>query len=127
MENKGERQAAVLPILLDGVRLGEEDYNNLFDMSVREIESVELLRGWQTLGYTSGAIDGAILVKTRNYKPSDPLPTKGTFYTPKGLSSQTEPYQEKPWVAMEKGTYRLRVDQFTDSGIHSYETRFVVE
>ena len=125
--NSTLRQAAVIPILLDGVRLGKEDYDNLFDMSAREIESVELLRGWQTLAYTSGAIDGAILVKTRNYKPSDPLPTKGTFYTPKGLSSQTEPYQEKPWVATERGTYRLRVDQFTDSGIHSYETRFVVE
>lgn len=119
--------ANALPILLDGMRIEQDQYDTVLQMPVEEIESVELLRPWQTNAYTWGAINGAVLVKTRNYTDKADLASKGMMYTPTGLSPSVEPSEEKVWVASERGGYRLIVDVFTPSGVQSYEHRFVVE
>lgn len=116
-----------LPILVDGQRFGPSDYNNLLETPAVEIESVELLRPWQTLAYINGAINGAIVVKTRNYKERPPLPSKGTIYAPKGLTSVAKPDAGNIWIATCKGTYRLLLDVFTKSGVQSYEHPFEVK
>lgn len=54
-----------LPIIIDGVKLDSKSMQNCISMPAFEIEEVELLRPWQAIQYTPGAIDGAILVKTR--------------------------------------------------------------
>ena len=116
-----------LPILVDGVRVS--DYNIVFTMPSAEIESVQFLRPWQALAYTFGAINGAIIVKTRNYKQKEPLPSKGAMYSPTGLSPLSYPYKEVTSPAMacnEPGRYRLMVDVITDSGVQSYEQAFSV-
>ena len=116
-----------LPILVDGVRT--TDYATIFSMPSAEIESVRILRAWEALAYTFGAINGAILIETRNYKPSEPLPSKGAMYSPTGLSPLSYPYKEIASPAMEctkPGYYRLLVDVITDSGIRSYEHFFKV-
>lgn len=115
-----------LPILIDGSRTSQ-DLDFLFEMPAFEIESVELLRPWQTLAYVTGAIEGALLIKTRNYKERPDLPSKGVIYQPKGLSSSAEYRVSKPWVATEGGLYRLIVDVFEGAGVRSYEHIFKVQ
>lgn len=79
----GTLKSKGLPVLLDGKR---ESLDQLIHMSAREIASVEVLRPWQTLTYVTGAIDGAVLVRTREYQPEQLPPSKGIYYTPLGLS-----------------------------------------
>ena len=113
--------------VLDGIRVDNTDH--IVEMPASEIESVELLRAWQTLAYTFGAIEGAIVVKTRDYKKKEPLPSKGAMYSPTGLSPLSYPYMEmsaSPLVCNEPGRYRLMVDVITESGVQSYEQIFNV-
>ena len=119
--------SSVLTILVDGIR--EDNYDLIMEMPAAEIESVQLLRPWQTLAYTFGAINGAILVKTRSYNRREPLSSKGAMYTPTGLSPMSYPYKEIALPAMKcsnPGRYRLLVDVITDEGIRSYERTFNV-
>jgi len=116
-----------LTILVDGIR--EDNYDLIMEMPAAEIESVQLLRPWQTLAYTFGAINGAILVKTRSYNRREPLSSKGAMYTPTGLSPMSYPYKKRPASTLtcnEPGHYRLLVDVITDEGIRSYERTFNV-
>ena len=76
-------------------------------MPAQEIESAQVLRAWQTLAYTFGAIDGAILVKTRSSVTRYEPPSKGAFYTPTGLSKLSDSFEPKPWKAEKPGRYRL--------------------
>ena len=118
-----------IPIIVDNVKFTSADYDFILTMSAFEIESVQLLRAWQTLAYTFGAIEGAILVKTRRNKEKEPLPSKGVIYTPMGLSSLSYPFKEyevQTWTAKKAGFYRLIVDVITDSDIRSYEHFFKV-
>ena len=115
-----------IPIFIDRARYDQDDLDFILYMPAFEIASVELLRPWQTIEYTNGALHGAILVKTRNYKERDPLPSKGAMYTPTGLSKLGGTMKEHPWVADKPGAYRLIVDVFSPEGIQSYEHRFEV-
>ena len=121
--------SSYIPIILDGVRFGPSDYDYLLNMPAFEIEFVQVLKAWQALAYTYGAIDGAILVKTRSYKERPPLPSKGAMYSPMGLSPLSYPFKEyapEPWKAEKPGRYRLLVDVITESGVQSYEKSFEV-
>lgn len=72
-----------LVLLVDGIR---QDYEESFlEMSALEIESVKLLKPWETLAYVHGALEGAIYVKTR-FGNRKAAVSKGTYYTPMGLS-----------------------------------------
>jgi hypothetical protein len=116
-----------LPILVDGTR--RTDYNIIFNMPSAEIESVRVLRAWEALAYTYGAIHGAILITTRNAREREPLPSKGATYAPTGLSPLSHPYKEIALPALKcskPGNYRLIVDVITDSDIRSYEHAFQV-
>ena len=118
-----------IPIIVDNVKFSHEDYDFLLTMSAFEIESVQLLRAWQTLAYTFGAIEGAILVKTRGYKEREPLPSKGVIYAPMGLSPLSYPFKEymsQTWSAKKTGHYRLIVDVISNGEVDSYEHAFQV-
>ena len=115
-----------LPVIVDLAKYEMNDLDFILYMPAAEIESVELLQAWQTLAYTSGAIHGAILVKTRNHKDRPPLPSKGAMYTPTGLSKQDGTFKHKPLIVNQPGNYRLIVDVITDSDIRSYEHAFQV-
>ena len=98
-------------------------------MYLWNIEFVQILKPWQALAYTYGALDGAILVKTRSYKERPPLPSKGAMYSPMGLSPFSYPFKEytpEPWKAEKVGTYRLKVDVISDTEVKSYEHLFEV-
>ena len=116
-----------IPLLIDGVRTTNYDF--YMDMPAFEIETVRFLQPWETIAYTYGGMHGAVLIKTRNYKEPEPLPSKGAMYSPTGLSPLSHPYKEmaSPVMKCDKpGNYRLIVDVITDSDIQSYEHFFKV-
>ena len=105
-------------MLIDGLRT-PEPLASLMQMSSFEIESVEYLRPWQALTYTFGALNGAVNVVTRNREKPRDVKSKGTLYTPTGLTpnaTDSAPVADKP------GNYRLIVDVISPQGIHSYES-----
>ena len=116
-----------VPILIDGVRMDMVTYDHYMEMPAAEIESVQLLRAWEALAYTFGAINGAIIVKTRQAGKVEPLPSRGAMYSPMGLYALSYPYREIPRTPLtcdKPGRYRLLVDVIGDSGVRSYEHRF---
>lgn len=129
--DSGEPMSVItIPLIIDGSRIVDEDqYLMVLETTSPEIESVQFLRPWQALAYTYGAIDGAIIVKTRKFKEKEPLPSKGAMYTPTGLSPLSYPYTEmkaSPLACDKAGRYRLLVDVITESGVRSYERAFEV-
>ena len=110
-----------LVILLDGSRVENEQKADVLQMSADEIETVELLRPWQALAYTWGAVDGAIKVMTRGADKSK-VRSKGIFYTPFGLSV----VKGNPKTTVTPGKYRLLIDVVSPTGITSFERDVVV-
>lgn len=110
-----------LVILLDGSRVENEQKADVLQMSADEIETVELLRPWQALAYTWGAVDGAIKVTTRGADKSK-VRSKGIFYTPFGLSV----VKGNPKATVTPGKYRLLIDVVSPTGITSVERDVVV-
>lgn len=110
-----------LVILLDGSRVENEQKADVLQMSADEIETVELLRPWQALAYTWGAVDGAIKVTTRGADKSK-VRSKGIFYTPFGLSV----VKGNPKATVTPGKYRLLIDVVSPTGITSFERDVVV-
>lgn len=110
-----------LVILLDGSRVENEQKADVLQMSADEIETVELLRPWQALAYTWGAVDGAIKVTTRGADKSK-VRSKGIFYTPFGLSV----VKGNPKTTVTPGKYRLLMDVVSPTGITSFERDVVV-
>lgn len=110
-----------LVILLDGSRVENEQKADVLQMSADEIETVELLRPWQALAYTWGAVDGAIKVTTRGADKSK-VRSKGIFYTPFGLSV----VKGNPKTTVAPGKYRLLMDVVSPTDITSFERDVVV-
>lgn len=110
-----------LVILLDGSRVENEQKADVLQMSADEIETVELLRPWQALAYTWGAVDGAIKVTTRGADKSK-VRSKGIFYTPFGLSV----VKGNPKTTVAPGKYRLLIDVVSPTDITSFERDIVV-
>ena len=91
-----------------------------------EIESVEYLRPWQSNAFLPGALNGAILVKTRSSLRKYDVPSKGVFYAPMGLSKTNDLNSDRVLVAERIGSYRLIVDVITETGVYSCERMFQV-
>ena len=115
-----------LPIIIDGVKLDSKSMQNCISMPAFEIEEVELLRPWQAIQYTPGAIDGAILVKTRKSLIPPPSISKGTYYTPLGLSGRTKEEASPLKAPNTPGTYRLLIDIISPLNILSFEKEITV-
>lgn len=104
-----------------GSRVENEQKADVLQMSADEIETVELLRPWQALAYTWGAVDGAIKVMTRGADKSK-VRSKGIFYTPFGLSV----VKGNPKETVTPGKYRLLMDVVSPTDITSFERDIVV-
>jgi len=114
-----------LPIIIDGIKLDSELIQNNLSMPAFDIEEVELLRPWQAILYAHGAIDGAILVKTRK-SLNAPIISKGTYYTPLGLSGKNKEEPSLLKAPNTPGTYRLLIDIISLSSIQSFEKEITV-
>lgn len=110
-------------ILLDGIRIDYSQYDVVLNMSAFDIESVEVLSAWKALAYTWGSVEGAVLVTTRKASGPKKVRSKGTYYTPMGLSVGRMPGR-KP---VAPGNYRLLVDVVSPGGVTSYERDIVVK
>ncbi len=119
---KAASGSTYIPILLDGTRVDTDLYDVVLNMFAFDIEEVEFLQPWQALAYTWGALRGAIKVTTRGVNKSGKVRSKGTFYTPMGLSVATG----KPKRKVAPGRYRLLVDVISPEGVTSYERGIVV-
>lgn len=118
-----------LVVLLDGFRMDENDMLSIMNMPLSEVESVELLKPWQTIAVVGGAIDGCVCIKTRAVSvPKPEEGTKGIYYTPLGLSGALSPQQPErlPWIADKPGRYNLFLDVVTDTDVRSYVCPFQV-
>lgn len=106
-------------LLVDGVRVDVTDAQ--MQMPAFDIESVEVLKPYQALAYTFGAIDGAVAVATRKAGVGREVKSKGTYYTPMGLSKTLYRTENSHIKAVAPGYYRLLVDVQTASGVRSFE------
>ena len=106
-----------LVLLVDGTR---QDYEieSVLDMPAFEIESVKLLKPWETLAYVHGALDGAVLVKTRLGNKKATV-SKGTYYSPMGLSVVKRDHIKQ--VGQRKDNCRMLVDVVDGTDIWSFE------
>ena len=106
-----------LVLLVDGTR---QDYEieSVFEMPALEIESVKLLKPWETLAYVHGALEGAIYVKTRFGKRKAAV-SKGTYYTPMGLSVVKKGNIKQ--IGQRKDNCRMLVDVVDGADIWSFE------
>jgi len=121
------RGDASVKVILDGMRIEDDEdmpfggeLTNLMEMPAFEIESVELLSPWQTNAYISGAINGALYIKTRNARKPEQVQTKGIYYRPVGLSHAGMAKTAPPaCVAHQAGQHFLMVDEITADGVKS--------
>ena len=110
--------ATSLPLLIDGSRYLGSQLDFAMEMSAKEIESVEYLQPWQALAVTFGALNGAIVVKTRNYQGEIKRQSLGTYYRPMGIY-QAPHASEKLRTPATPGKYRLIVDIITAAGVRT--------
>lgn len=111
-----------MPILLDGIRITGAEATSVMLMPADEIEEVEILKAWQALAYTWGALNGAIRVTTRLHGKKEKVRSLGTYYTPMGLSAA----DAKPLTAT-PGRHRLLIDVMSPEGVTSCERLVVVK
>ena len=106
-----------LVLLVDGTR---QDYEieSVLEMPALEIESVKLLKPWETLAYVHGALEGAIYVKTR-FGNKKAAVSKGTYYKPMGLSMVKRGNIKQ--IGQRKDNCRMLVDVVDGADIWSFE------
>lgn len=108
-------------VLLDNIQV---DIDEVINLSPFEIESVEYLTAREALAVTYGAINGALVVKTKKSDSSrEEVKSKGIIYTPMGLANYGSPGQDFRLKApQERGKYKVLVDVVSgDRNIESYE------
>lgn len=113
--NGGDKSKGTLPLIVDGTKYDVDMFTSAFEMPATEIETVEYMRPWQAIAYTSGALDGAIFVTTRRYSKSSEKQSKGIFYSPFGLTCSDEPHNPTHYPST-VGRYVLVYDVFSADG-----------
>ena len=92
-----------------------------------ELSTVEYLPPHEALKTVYGAINGALVIKTRGVKKNKKdIPAQGIQYIPMGLANMdfthTEWENQAYKVPTKEGKYRVLVDKISDKGqMHSYE------
>ena len=112
-----------LPIFVDGERWTAEEANQLLNM--RDVDYVELLTPQKALAVVAGAIDGALIVRTKRWE-KEIVNSKGVHYTPPfGIANLDieRDYEKAYKVPCEPGKYRLFIDVIDkEKSIQSYMT-----
>ena len=111
-------------VLVDGMRIS---HNEAMQFLPFELSTVEYLPPHEALKTVYGAINGALVIKTRGVKKNKKdIPAQGIQYIPMGLANMdfTHTEWENPTykVPTQEGKYRILVDRVSDKGqVHSYE------
>lgn len=121
-----ERQAGELPVLLDGTLT--DTHHVLTTLDPQSVASIERLTPGQALAYTSFSFDGAILIKTRDYR-KEKVDSKGIRWQPLGLAPAAGSPKGRPdslILPSRPGTYRLIVEGIDGAGIPRCEAKRIV-
>lgn len=117
-----------LPVLVDGSRWTAEEANNLLEM--RNVEYIELLTPNKAQLVVPGAIDGAIVIRTKKWE-KEIVNSKGIFYTPPlGIANMDFEHQDNRTFKVPDlpGKYQLLVDIVkADKTVLSYRIPIEVE
>ena len=128
-ENGNNKEEAGAVILVDCMRITA---NEAVQFLPFELSTVEYLPPKDAMKITSGAIYGALVIKTRGVKKGKKnIPAQGIQYMPMGLANMdilhTEWERQSCKVPIQEGKYRVLVDRISDKGeVHSYEYRIEV-
>lgn len=110
-----------LPVLIDGERWTAEEANQMLDMN--QVDYVELLTPNQAMTILAGAIDGALVIRTKKWEKEE-AKSKGIYYTPPlGIANlDMKRDKEKVYKTPETpGKYRMFIDVVNaDKSIQSY-------
>ncbi len=115
-----------IPLLLDGTKYEEDMYDMILNMSADELESVEYLAPSEAQRYSTYALNGAVLVKTRGLSRPIDKRSKGMVLRPAGLTDSPDALPEQLFAPSSPGHYRLLVDVIGRKGIHSFQRSFEV-
>lgn len=121
-----QRQPGELPVLLDGILA--DTHHILTTLDPQTVASIERLTPGQALAYTSFGFEGAILIKTRDYRKEKPQ-SKGIQWQPLGLSSLANcapECRDSLQLPAKPGTYRLILEGIDASGMPRYEAKQIV-
>ena len=117
-------------ILVDGMRITA---NEAVQFLPFELSTVEYLPPKDAIKVTSGAIYGALVIKTRKAKipNAKDVKSQGIQYSPMGLANHGVHWDESmifTRVPNKVGRYRVLIDWISDKGqIHSEEFRIEVK
>ena len=109
-----------IKILIDGIPFTTTEAMNMLEVS--QVKSVEYLNPGLALAVTHGAINGALVIKTKGYEKKK-VESKGIQYLPPmGLSNMDMKRQTDQWkVPTESGKYQVLIDVLSPTkGNHSY-------
>lgn len=128
LSNRGKSTLSnsTMPLIWDGVKIDQDQYDIYFNWPSLDIESVEQISIGEALMITNNALYGAIVVKTRKWKADEKVKSKGTIVRPMGLSNIPLASNEKPVVPSKDGDYRLLVDIVGPDGVTSLSRPFSV-
>ena len=116
-------------VLVDGMRIS---HNEAMQFLPFELSTVEYLPPHEALKTVYGAINGALVIKTRGVKKNKKdIPAQGIQYMPMGLANMdilpTEWERQSYKVPTQEGKYRVLVDKVSDKGeVYSCEYRIEV-
>lgn len=110
-----------LPVIVDGERWTAEEANSLLDM--KNVEYIELLTPNKAQLILPGAIDGAIVIRTKKWE-KETVNSKGIIYTPPlGIANIDLEYHDNKTYKVPNmpGKYQLLIDIVkTDKTVLSY-------
>lgn len=117
-----------LPILVDGERWTAEEANQMLDMN--QVDYIELLTPNKAMAILAGAIDGALVIRTKKWE-KEVINSKGIYYTPPlGIANlDMERDRERVYKTPKTpGKYRVFIDVIHgDKSIQSYMIPIGVE
>ena len=125
--NRGLDNSVV--ILIDAMRISPDEAMQFLPF---ELSTVEYLPPHEALKTVHGAINGALVIKTRGVKKEKKnIPAQGIQYMPMGLANMdilpTEWERQSYKVPTQEGKYRVLVDKVSDKGeVYSCEYRIEV-
>lgn len=124
----GNSQDAGVVILVDGMRITA---NEAVEFLPFELSTVEYLPPKDAIKVTSGALHGALVIKTRKARISSAkgVKSQGIQYMPMGLANNDMDEAPLPLHApSQPGKYRILIDRISPQGdARSWEYRVVVE
>ncbi len=115
-----------IALLVDGTRYDHDMFGLLMEMPADDIESVEQLAPYEALAYAAFAVDGALVVTTRNAVNKTKRKSRGAICRPMGLTL-ADGARKQLAAPSRAGEYRLLIDIIGSDGVHSLEHPLRVE